>query len=74
MDIMVKQKDASIARLVNDTILALRRFLITKKIDELSKEIKEEEHSVDGASSSLEDIVDYLSLKKILSNKLNRVM
>ncbi len=74
MDIMVKQKDASIARLVNETILALRRFLITKKIDELSKEIKEAEPSVDGASSSLEDIVDYLSLKKILSNKLNRVM
>ncbi len=74
MDIMVKQKDASIARLVNETILALRRFLITRKIDELSKEIKESAPSVDGASSSLEDIVDYLSLKKILSNKLNRVM
>ena len=74
MDIMVKQKDASIARLVNETILALRRFLITRKIDELSKEIKEAAPSVDGASSSLEDIVDYLSLKKILSNKLNRVM
>ncbi len=74
MDIMVKQKDASIARLVNETILALRRFLITRKIDELSKEIKEAAPSEDGASSSLEDIVDYLSLKKILSNKLNRVM
>ena len=74
MDIMVKQKDASIARLVNETILALRRFLITRKIDELSKEIKEAAPSIDGASSSLEDIVDYLSLKKILSNKLNRVM
>jgi len=74
MDIMVKQKDASIARLVNETILALRRFLITRKIDELSKEIKESAPSIDGASSSLEDIVDYLSLKKILSNKLNRVM
>jgi len=74
MDIMVKQKDASIARLVNETILALRRFLITRKIDELSNEIKEAEPSADTASSSLEDIVDYLSLKKILSNKLNRVM
>jgi len=74
MDIMVKQKDASVARLVNETILALRRFLITRKIDELSKEIKEAAPSVDGASSSLEDIVDYLSLKRILSDKLNRVM
>ena len=74
MDIVVKQKNASIARLVNETILALRRFLITRKIDELSKEIKETVPSEDGPSSSLEDIVDYLSLKKILSNKLNRVM
>ncbi|HSM64345.1 MAG TPA: toprim domain-containing protein, partial [Gillisia sp.] len=74
MDIMVKQKDASIARLVNETILALRRYLITRKIDELSKEIKEAGPSEDGAPNSLEDIVDYLSLKKILSNKLNRVM
>jgi DNA primase len=74
MDIMVKQKDASIARLVNETILALRRFLITRKIDELSKEIKEATPSEGGASSSLEDIVDYLSLKRILSDKLNRVM
>ncbi|TVZ27272.1 DNA primase [Gillisia sp. Hel_I_86] len=73
MDIMVKQKDASIARLVNETILALRRFLITKKIDELSKEIKEAS-TVDGAPSSLDDIIDYFSLKKILSDKLNRVM
>ena len=74
MDIMVKQKDASIARLVNETILALRRFLITRKIDELSNEIKEAKPSADTASSTLEDIVDYLSLKNILSNKLNRVM
>lgn len=74
MDIMVKQKDASIARLVNETILALRRFLITRKIDELSQEIKEAKPSEDKASSSLEDVVDYLSLKRILSDKLNRVM
>ncbi|HSP40083.1 MAG TPA: hypothetical protein VLN46_01535, partial [Gillisia sp.] len=75
MNIMVKSKDQTIARLVNETILALRRFLISKKIDELSNEIKEFQ-GAEGADSreSMEDIMDYLSLKKILSNKLNRVM
>jgi len=73
MDITVKRKDESIARIVNETILALRRFLITRKIDELSKEIKETP-SETGSQATLEDIVDYLTLKNILSNKLNRVM
>ena len=72
MNIMVKSKDQTIARLVNETILALRRFLISKKIDELSNEIKESQG--DDSRESMEDIMDYLSLKKILSNKLNRVM
>ena len=73
MDITVKRKDESIARIVNETILALRRFLITRKIDELNKEIKELPPET-GSQATLEDIVDYLSLKNILSNKLNRVM
>jgi len=75
MNIMVKSKEQTIARLVNETILALRRFLISKKIDELSNEIKEAQGE-QGADSKerMEDIMDYLSLKKVLSNKLNRVM
>lgn len=72
MNIMVKSKSQTIARLVNETILALRRFLISKKIDELSTKIKES--SGEDSKESMEDIMDYLSLKKILSNKLNRVM
>ncbi len=71
-NIMVKSKEQTIARLVNETILALRRFLISKKIDELSNEIKVAEG--EDSKESMEDIMDYLSLKKILSNKLNRVM
>jgi DNA primase len=75
MNIMVKSKDQTIARLVNETILALRRFLISKKIDELSNEIKESQGNEEADSrESMEDIMDYLSLKKVLSNKLNRVM
>ena len=72
MNIMVKSKEVSIGRLVSETILALRRFLISKKIDELSREIKEKEE--EESRQTIEDIMDYLSLKKVLSNKLNRVM
>lgn len=72
MNIMVKTKDKGVARLVNETILALRRFLINQKIDELSRQIKES--NGESKPETLEDIMDYLSLKKILSNKLNRVM
>ncbi len=72
MNIMVKTKDTTIARLVGETILALRRFLISQKIDDLSKKIKESAEA--DTKESMEDIMDYLSLKKVLSNKLNRVM
>jgi len=72
MEIMVKTKDKSVARLVNETILALRRFLINQKIDELSKKINESEE--EDPRKRLEDIMDYQSLKRVLSNRLNRVM
>lgn len=72
MDIFVKAKDTTIARLVNETILALRRFLITQKIEELSQKIKESPEVE--SKEILEDVMDYLNLKKVLSNKLNRVM
>ncbi len=71
-NIMVKSKDQTVARLVNETILALRRFLISRKIDELSTQIKES--TGEDSKERMEDIMDYLSLKKILSSKLNRVM
>lgn len=72
MNIMVKAKNTTIARLVSETILALRRFLISRKIDELSQNIKE--NSGKDSGESMEDIMDYLNLKKTLSTKLNRVM
>jgi len=72
MEIMVKTKDKSVARLVNETILALRRFLITQKIDELSRKINDSEE--EDPRKRLEDIMDYQSLKRVLSNRLNRVM
>ena len=69
-NIVVKGKDASIGRLVNENILALRRFLVSKKISDLSKNVLQEGSNVD----IIQDIMDYNSLKRILSEKLNRVM
>jgi len=71
-DIYVKEKDYSIAQIVTETILNLRRYLVSQKINELSEEINELD--TQQKENSLKDIVDYLTLKKILSEKLNRVL
>ncbi len=72
MDIFVKEKTDSIARLVSETILTLRRYLVSRKIEELKEAVKE--NSDEDHSSTLQDVMDYLNLNKVLSNKLNRVM
>lgn len=69
-EIYVKGKKDGVAQLVSDTVLNLRRLLVSKKIDELSHRIKEGEEE----DNPLQNIVDYLSLKKVLSEKLNRVV
>ncbi len=71
-EIYVKDKDRTIAQMVSETILSLRRYLVTRKINELAEAIKENEPSE--KENALQEIVDYISLKKILSNKLNRVL
>jgi DNA primase len=70
--IYVKEKKHTISQVVSETILNLRRYLVSEKINELSEEIKKQD--VDQRDSSLQDIVDYLTLKKVLSEKLNRVL
>ena len=72
MEIFVKGKKEGIGRLVSETILSLRRYLVNQKINELNKEIKEAPS--EESSGLLQDIMDYISLKKVLSGKLNRVM
>lgn len=71
-EIYVKEKKVSISQVVSETILNLRRELVTKKIAELSIEIKDLD--ADEKENSLHDIVDYITLKKILSEKLRRVL
>ena len=70
--IFVNKKKHTISQVVSETILNLRRYLVSEKINELSEEIKKQD--VDQRDSSLQDIVDYLTLKKVLSEKLNRVL
>lgn len=72
-NIFVKTKKETLSRLVSETILSLRRFLINQKIDELSSQVKTPGSETD-SNAILQDIMDYLSLKKVLSDKLNRVM
>lgn len=71
-EIYVKVKEHTIAQVVSETILNLRRYLVAQKINELSEEIKTQD--ADGRENSLQDIVDYITLKKVLSEKLNRVL
>ena len=70
-DIYPKDKDHTIAQLVSETILTLRCYLIKKRILELQKNT--EEPSGDHRET-LEEIVDYLKLNKLLNKKLNRVL
>ena len=72
-EIYVKEKKYSIAQIVSETILNFRRELLAQKIEELSQEVKEEEKTSE-KENSLQDIVDYISLKKVLSEKLRRVL
>ncbi len=72
MEIHVKKKDYTVSQYVSDIILNLRRFLINRKVEELSQEVKAQ--NTDDNQESMQDIMDYLSLKRILSEKLNRVV
>ncbi|RMA57680.1 DNA primase [Ulvibacter antarcticus] len=71
-EIYVKEKKHTISQMVSETILNLRRYLVAQKINELSEEIKKQD--ADKREHSLQDIVDYITLKKVLSEKLNRVL
>ena len=50
-----------------------RRHLVTKKIDELSAQFSQE-NSLENPEETLQAVTDYIGLKKVLSEKLNRVL
>ncbi len=70
-NIFVKSKTHEIGQLVSETILALRKNLINEKINGLKKNLIIESSN---NNKLLEDIINYNMLKKIVSNKLNRVL
>ena len=59
--------------MVSETIFNLRRYLISMKINELAKEIKNiKDESL--KKETLKETLEYTALKKLLSDKLNRVL
>jgi len=71
-EIYVKTKEQQIPQMVSETILNLRRELIVKKISVLSEDLKDED--IEKKYAALESINDYNELKKMLSERLRRVL
>ena len=69
-NIYPKSKEDSLSQLTVETILNLRCYLIDKKVNGFK-----DGSTQDGKSSNvLEEVVNYSKLKKLLSEKLNRVL
>lgn len=72
-EIYVKNKNQTISQVVSETIFNLRRYLISMKINELAQEIKNlKDESL--KKETLKETLEYTTLKKLLSDKLNRVL
>ena len=71
-NIFVKSKTHDIGQLVSETILTLRKNLINEKINGLKSKLVKDDSKKN--KDLLEDIMNYNMLKKIVSNKLNRVL
>lgn len=72
-EIYVKGKHDTIVQMVSETILSLRRFLVDKKIQELSESFKSDEPQEE-SEFILQEVMDYIGLKRLISNRLNRVI
>ncbi|MGI9551674.1 MAG: DNA primase, partial [Aurantibacter sp.] len=66
-----KEKKLGVAQLVSETILTLRCFLIKKRMEALQKSTEEK---LEDNQETLEEIMNYLQLNKLLNQKLNRVL
>jgi DNA primase len=76
-DIWVKKKEKNISKLVTDVIYNLRRILIDEKIKKLKQELisgEEIENKDIFRTDHMRMIIDYTDLKKLLYEKLNRVI
>jgi DNA primase len=71
-EIYVRKKQHGISQMVSETILNLRRHLISQKIVELSTSVKE--NAGTDTNEFLQSIIDYQGLKYVLTEKLRRVL
>jgi len=69
-NIFVKSKEYHIPKLVTDVVLNLRRVLIAQKIKEITTNFKENQHK----KEKMEEIMNYTQLRKLLFDKLHRVV
>ena len=69
-NIYPKSKKDTLAQLTVETILNFRCYLIDKKVDGF----KGQDNTDQINNSNLEEVVNYSKLKKLLSDKLNRVL
>ena len=70
-NIFVKTRDQQIGLMVTETILSLRKHLVNRKIESLQAEM---ENSQEEHKALLEDVMSYYQLRRLVSNKLNRVL
>ncbi len=67
--IYVRLPSENVSVMVTETILSLRKLLVSKKIESLQENIK-----LKNNKSILEDVMGYYQLRRIVSSKLNRVL
>ena len=72
-NIFVKDRKSVVGQLVSETILTFRRLLVDQKIKNLMNNV-DELNSSEEDTEFLEEVMQYQSLKKLLSKKLNRVI
>lgn len=70
-EIYPKDRNSVVAQLVGETILTLRCYLIKKRMETLQG--KTANHNEDN-KETLEEIMNYIHLNKLLNTKLNRVL
>ena len=75
-EIITKNKDADISIAVNAIILRMRKLFVTNKIKLLQKELEEGVQNNEDFNSQgiIKEIMDYLSLQKLLNTRLNQVV
>jgi len=69
-DIFITPKEKHVPKLVNDVVLNLRRVLIAEKINEMIASGKDSKLE----REQLEEIMNYTQLRKLLFDKLHRVV